>query len=574
MVALTEKTEKRLTIQTVEIAQETTAIRSLDWDRDRFDIEFGLQNGTTYNSFLIRGEKIALVDTSHEKFRQLYFDTLTGLINPKEIDYLIVSHTEPDHSGLVKDLLQMAPDITVVASKVAIQFLENLVHQPFKRQIVKNGDRLDLGNGHEFEFVIAPNLHWPDTIFSFDHKTQILFTCDAFGMHYCSDSTFDKDLKTIEADFKYYYECLMGPNARSVLSALKRMEELKSIAMIATGHGPLLSHHVEELVGRYRTWSKTQTKAETTIGIFYVSEYGYSDRLAQAIANGIGKTNVTVEIVDLGSEIDLQELRELVGRCAGLVVGLPPASGAANIQAALSTILGSTKEKQAIGIFETGGGDDEPIDPLLSKFRNLGLTTVFPAIRIKETPTDNIYKLCEEAGTDLGQWVTRDRSIKAMKSLGADLDKALGRLSGGLYIITAKKGDVSSAMLASWVAQASFKPLGFSIAVAKDRAIESLMQVGDRFVLNVLEEGSFQPLMKHFLKRFAPGADRFEGVKTQPAENGAPILTDALAYMECEVVSRMDCGDHWAVYSTVYAGRVSQPDALTAVHHRKVGNHY
>ncbi|MEH1827427.1 MAG: diflavin flavoprotein [Nostoc sp.] len=574
MVALTEKTEKRLTIQTVEIAQDTTAIRSLDWDRDRFDIEFGLQNGTTYNSFLIRGEQTALVDTSHEKFRQLYFDTLTGLINPKEIDYLIISHTEPDHSGLVKDLLQMAPEITVVGSKVAIQFLEDLVHQPFKRRIVKNGDRLYLGNGHEFEFVIAPNLHWPDTIFSFDHKTKTLYTCDAFGLHYCSDSTFDENLAAIEEDFHYYYDCLMGPNARSVLSALKRMAELKTIDMIATGHGPLLSHNVEELVGRYRSWSQTQTKPETVIGIFYVSEYGYSDRLAQAIANGIGKTGVTVEIVDLGSEVDLQELRELVSRCAGLIVGLPPASGAATIQAALSTVLGSAKEKQAIGVFETGGGDDEPIDPLVSKFRNLGLTTVFPAIRIKETPTENTYKLCEEAGTDLAQWVTRDRTIKAMKSLGADLDKALGRISGGLYIITAKKGDVSSAMLASWVAQASFKPLGFSIAVAKDRAIESLMQVGDRFVLNILEEGNFQPLMKHFLKRFAPGADRFEGVRTQPAENGAPILNDALAYMECEVTSRMDCGDHWAVYSTVYAGRVSKPEALTAVHHRKVGNHY
>ena len=148
MVLLTEKLKKRLTINTIDISENTTAIRSLDWDRDRFDIEFGLQNGTTYNSFLIRGEKISLVDTSHEKFRQLYFDTLTGLINPQDIDYLIVSHTEPDHSGLVKDLLQLAPNITVVASKVAIQFLEDLVHQPFKRKIVKNSDRLDLGNGH------------------------------------------------------------------------------------------------------------------------------------------------------------------------------------------------------------------------------------------------------------------------------------------------------------------------------------------------------------------------------------------------------------------------------------------
>ncbi|MUG97806.1 MBL fold metallo-hydrolase [Scytonema sp. UIC 10036] len=574
MVALTEKTNKRLTMQVVDIASDTTAIRSLDWDRDRFDIEFGLQNGTTYNSFLIRGEQTALVDTSHEKFRQLFLDTLKGLVNPADISYLIISHTEPDHSGLVKDVLQLAPDITVVGSKVAIQFLENLVHQPFKRQIVKNGDRLDLGNGHELEFVIAPNLHWPDTIFTFDHKTQTLFTCDAFGLHYCSDSTYDEDLKAIEADFEYYYECLMAPNARSVLSALKRMAELEKISLIATGHGPLLYHNVEELTGRYRNWSQTQTKAETTVGVFYISDYGYSYRLAQAIALGITKTGVAVELVDLRAVGDLVELRELVSRCAGIVIGMPPVSDATQIQGALSTILGSVNEKQALGIFESGGGDDEPIDPLLSKFRNLGLTTAFPAIRIKQTPVENTYKLCEEAGTDLGQWVTRDRSIKQMKSLGADLDKALGRISGGLYIITAKKGDVSSAMLASWVSQASFKPIGITIAVAKDRAIESLMQVGDKFVLNVLEEGNYQRLMKHFLKRFAPGADRFEGVKTQPAENGSPILTEALAYMECEVVSRMDGDDHWIVYSTVYAGRVSKTEALTAVHHRKVGNHY
>ncbi|MBD2772858.1 diflavin flavoprotein [Iningainema tapete] len=573
MVALTEKTKKRLTIQTADIAAETTTIRSLDWDRDRFDIEFGLQNGTTYNSFLIRGEQTALVDTSHEKFRQLYLDTLTNLINPEEIDYLIISHTEPDHSGLVKDILQLAPEITVVGSKVAIQFLENMVHQPFKRKIVKNGDRLDLGKGHELEFVIAPNLHWPDTMFSFDHKTQTLFTCDAFGLHYCSDSTFDEDLKAIEADFEFYYECLMAPNAKSVLSALKRMAELEKIDMIATGHGPLLYHNVEELTARYRTWSQTQAKAETTVGIFYVSDYGYSNRLAQAIASGITKTGVAVEMADLRFAVDLQELRELVGRCNGIVIGMYPANGV-GAQAAIDTVLGSAKEKQAIGIFESGGENDEPVDPLLNKFRSLGLTPAFAPIKIKETPGENIFKQCEEAGTDLAQWVTRDRSIKQMKSLGADLDKALGRISGGLYIITAKKGDVSSAMLASWVSQASFKPLGVSIAVAKDRAIESLMQVGDRFVLNVLEEGKYQNLMKHFLKRFAPGADRFEGVRTQPAENGAPILADALAYIECEVASRMDAGDHWIVFSTVYAGKVSKPDALTAVHHRKVGNHY
>jgi flavorubredoxin/flavin reductase (DIM6/NTAB) family NADH-FMN oxidoreductase RutF len=572
MVLLTEKTEKRLTMQTGEIAPDTTTIRSLDWDRDRFDIEFGLQNGTTYNSFLIRGEKTALVDTSHEKFRQLYLDTLKGQINPAEIDYLIISHTEPDHSGLVKDVLQLAPQVTVVGSKVAIQFLEDFVHQPFERLIVKNGDKLDLGNGHVLEFVNAPNLHWPDTIFTYDAGTQVMFTCDAFGLHYCSDSTFDEDLRAIEPDYRFYYDCLMAPNARSVLSAMKRMDQLGEVTMIANGHGPLLRHNVTELVGRYRKWSQAQAKAETSVVVFYVSDYGYSDRLSQAVARGITKTGVGVEMIDLKTA-DPQEVQEMVGRAAGMAIGMPPASSKI-AAAAVGTVLAAAKSKQAVGIFESYGGDDEPIDPLMNQFRNLGLKEGFPAIRVKDTPTEATYQLCEEAGTDMGQLLTRDRDIKQRKALGSDLDKALGRISGGLYIITATKGDIKGAMLASWVSQASFQPLGLTIAVAKDRAIESLMHVGDRFVLNVLEEGNYQGLMKHFLKRFPPGADRFAGVKTQAAENGSPILTDALAYMECHVVSRMELTDHWIVYATVDNGRVSKPDALTAVHHRKVGNYY
>ena len=578
MVSLTHSLQDirppaRLTVQAAKIARDSTAIRCLDWDRDRFDIEFELQNGTTYNSFLICGDKIALVDTSHRKFEALYFDCLCNLINPAAIDYLIVNHTEPDHSGLVRDLLEIAPHITVVGSKVAIQFLQNQVHRSFDCQMVKSGDHLDLGQGHMLEFVSAPNLHWPDTIFTYDSDTRVLYTCDVFGMHYCDDALYDEAPQLLEADFQYYYDCLMGPNARSVLGALKRMDAL-SVDLVATGHGPLLQHHRHDWIERYRIWSESQSKAEPFVAVFYVDGYGHSDRIAHAIAQGLHKTGIDVELADI-QDIDSHDVRELASTAAGLVVGMPPQTAeSSSLHPVLSTILAAANSKQAIGLFETGGGHDEPIYPLRNQFQELGLTEAFVPIVIKAIPSKVTDKLCEEAGTDLGQWLNRDRTQKQAKFTDSDLDHALGRISSGLYLLAARKGDVTSAMLASWVIQASFQPLGVAIAVAKDRAIESLLHIGDTFVLNVLEDTNYQRLMKHFLKRFPPGADRFEGIATYNATNGSPILAEALAYLECTVTSRLEASDHWIIYCTTRTGRVAHTDGLTAVHHRKAGNHY
>jgi flavorubredoxin/flavin reductase (DIM6/NTAB) family NADH-FMN oxidoreductase RutF len=570
-----EPGQKRLSMQVAQIAEDTTTIRSLDWDRDRFDIEFGLQNGTTYNSFIIRGEKTALVDTSHAKFRELYIAALTGEIDPATIDYIVVSHTEPDHSGLIKDVLAIAPKAVVVGAKVAIAFLEDLIHAPFERQIVKSGDQLDLGNGHVLEFLNAPNLHWPDTIFTFDYKTSILYTCDAFGAHFCNEDTFDSDLEALSPDFRFYYECLMAPNARSVVSAMNRMDKLPAISTIATGHGPLLRHNLPVLTGRYREWSQQKSDAETLVAVFYVSDYGYSDRISQAIARGISKTGVGVEMVDLRSA-DAQDVNEIVSRSTGVIIGMPPSTGKGSeeTRAAVATILAGVNKQKTFGLFESYGGDDEPIDTLQTNLQDLELKVAFEPIRVKDTPGEALYQLCEETGTDLGQELAQTKKIKQIKALDSDLQKALGRISSGLYIITATKGDVQSAMLASWITQASFEPLGFTVAVAKDRAIESLMKVGDTFVLNILEEGNHLPLMKHFLKRFPPGSDRFAGVRTRPANNKSPILADALAYLECEVSSRMELSDHWLVYCTVEDGKVAKEEALTAIHHRKVGNYY
>eukprot|EP00252_Welwitschia_mirabilis_P022772 TRINITY_DN6258_c0_g1_i1.p1 TRINITY_DN6258_c0_g1~~TRINITY_DN6258_c0_g1_i1.p1 ORF type:complete len:630 (+),score=94.98 TRINITY_DN6258_c0_g1_i1:67-1956(+) len=563
---------KRLQTQISSIASDITCIRSLDWDRDRFDIEFGLQNGTTYNSYIINADKLTIIDASHEKFKGLYLSAIKEKIDPSSIQYIIVNHTEPDHSGLIPDLLDLAPNATVVGSKTCIMFLQNLVLRPFKSLVVKGGSTLDLGNGRLLEFIMAPNLHWPDTMFTLDQESGILFTCDAFGMHYCSDLVFDEDLCAIEPHYRFYYDCLMRPNSRSVISAIKRISD-KDFRMVATGHGPLLRYNIAELLNRYEAWSKQALEKQlVTVALLYVSDYGYSDRLCQTLARGLTKTNTGVDMMDLNA-IDTQEMVERVGRCAAAVIMAPPSTGPAN--KALSTLYAALKPKQLVLIAESYGGDDEPVDTIAQRFISLGVPLPLQPLRIKETPHEGIYQQYEEAGTDLGQLLSQKKSIQAKKeAMPSNVAKAIARISGGLYVVTAVKGSSKGAMVASWVSQASFKPLGITIAVAKDRAIESLMQVGDTFVLNCLEDGNFAPLMKHFLKRFPPGADRFEGVKWTSATNLSPILIDSVAYLECKVVSRMETNDHWITYSHVTNGDVAKPEGRTAAHHRKVGNYY
>ncbi|KAG2499462.1 hypothetical protein HYH03_002409 [Edaphochlamys debaryana] len=567
---------KRLQTQTLPIAEDTVTIRSLDWDRDRFDIEFGLENGTTYNSFLIYGaDKTALVETSHEKFHGLYLDALKEELakSGRSVDAIICSHTEPDHSGLVPAVLDLFPEATVYGSKVCIAFLQGLTHRPFKSQAVKGGDTLDLGGGHVLEFVMAPNLHWPDTMFSIDHGTGVIYTCDAFGMHYCSEQPFDADIKAIMPHYRFYYDCLMKPNAKSVTTALRKIKDW-NYSLVANGHGPLLRYNVSELVGDYGRWSAALAKGPVSVAVLYASDYGFSDRLSQTLAKGITKAGVQTDMLDLLSA-DPQEVVAVVGRSKGLVLMTPPRDSA-DARTSLAALSSALKPGTKVVIAESFGGRDEPVDTLASSLVDVGAELLAPPLRLKDMPAQATYQLFEEEGTDLAQALTAKESIARKKAaMGPEVAKALARLSSGLYVVTAQHNNARSAMVASWVSQASFEPLGLTIAVAKDRAIESLMQVGDSFVLNCLGEDGYAPLLKHFLQRFGPGADRFAGVEWFPApRTNCPVLQQGIAYMECKVVSRLETPDHWVTYCEVIEGNVSDPNARTAVHRRKVANYY
>jgi flavin reductase (DIM6/NTAB) family NADH-FMN oxidoreductase RutF len=247
------------------------------------------------------------------------------------------------------------------------------------------------------------------------------------------------------------------------------------------------------------------------------------------------------------------------------------------VQTALGTVLSSAAKTKLVGVFGSYGWSGEAVDEIESKLQDAGYRFGFDTIRVKFKPTDFTLQQCKEAGTDFAQALKKAKKIRTPRQGVSDsqidrTEQAVGRIVGSLCVVAAKRGDVTSAMLASWVSQVSFNPPGLTIAVAKDRTIESLLHTGDNFVLNILKEG--MNLRRHFLKSFAPGEDRFAGLVTQDAENGCPILSEALSYLECTVQSRIDCGDHWVIYAIVNNGKVLEPAGMTAVYHRKSGSHY
>ncbi|MBZ8178539.1 diflavin flavoprotein [Oscillatoria salina] len=569
-------------VQVLPIAAQTTVMRSRTWDRLKFEIEYALKKGTTANSFLIQAEKTALFDPPGESFTEIFVTAFKERIDPKTIDYLILGHVNPNRGVTIKALLEIAPQITFVCSNPGTRSLRQIIpDQELNIKVIKADETLDLGGGHLLEFITTPNPRFPDQLCTYDPHTEILFTDKLFGAHVCSDQIFDEGWQTYREDRRYYFDCLMAPHARQVETALEKLSDYPA-RLYATGHGPLVRYGLTELTVAYKQWAAQQKAQDLSVALLYASAYGNTATVAQAIARGITKAGVGVESINC-EFADPEEIKAAVEKSAGFIIGSPTISGHAPtpIQTALGIVLSTADKNKLAAVFGSFGWSGEAIDLLESKLKDGGYRFGFETIRVKFKPDDKTLKYCEEAGTDFAQALkkAKKRASVAQKrpvsdSQAARTEQAVGRIVGSLCVVTTQQEELSSAMLASWVSQATFNPPGLTVAVAKERAIESLLHTGNKFVLNVLEEGKHIGLMKHFLKPFSPGEDRFEGVEIDTAENGCPVLKDALAYLECRVDNRMECGDHWLVYAVAEQGEVFSTDAVTAVHHRKSGSHY
>lgn len=560
-------------VQIATLAQDTTILRSRTWERLKFEIEYSRQRGTTSNSYLIQSDKTALIDPPGESFTQLYLEELSQKINLQRIDYIILSHVNTNRMATVKAILDRVDTIKIICSRPgAISLKETYPEWENRIEGVKE-DTLDLGQGHELQFIAIPTPRWADGMAIYDPLTRILYTDKLFGAHICDDALYDEDWKSLQDDRNYYFECLHAPQAKQVESAIEKLAQY-SARIYAVGHGPLVRYSLSRVKFYYQDWCEQQQTKELSVALIYASAYGNTTILASAIAQGLVQQDVSVYSINCEFATP-EEIQTAVKNCDGFIIGSPTLAGhpPTQIQTALGIILSTATKGKIAGVFGSYGWSGEAVDLLETKLKDANFTLGFPSIRVKFTPTSAILQQCEDAGAEFAQAL---RKLKKQRTVREGMtsaqsnrtEQAVGRIVGSLCVISTKRGETHHGVLTSFVSQASFHPPGLMLSIGEGQEADIMIQAGQKFVLNILREG--RTLRRYFATTVTTD-NPFAKLETEVADNGCLILKDALAYLQCTVVDRIVSGDRWLVYATVDRGDLLDNTGVTAVLHRKSG---
>lgn len=402
-------------MKSLEVKKDIYWVGALDPNLRVFDIIMYTPFGTTYNSYVVKGsEKTAVIETVKVEFFDEYIERLNSLgIDISKIDYIVVNHTEPDHAGSVAKLLELSPNAKVIGSTSALKFLTKITNRPFEGIPAKDGDSVSLGN-KTLKFISAPLLHWPDSNYTYLEEDHLLFTCDSFGSHYCSEAMYN-DLNPNEDDYmealRYYYDCIMGPFKPYVLKAIAKIEKLP-IDMICTGHGPILRKDPWKIVELYRQWSTPVVRdtEDTKITISYVSAYGYTAQLANKIAEGIKSVgNFQVKIYNV-IEHDKNEILADIIDSEGILFGSPTINGdllepIRDLLTKLNPLVHGGKVAAGFGSY---GWTGEAVPNIENRLKELRMK-IQPGLRVVFKPSDEELQQAFDFGVEFANKLNKGK---------------------------------------------------------------------------------------------------------------------------------------------------------------------
>ncbi|WP_163338822.1 anaerobic nitric oxide reductase flavorubredoxin [Desulfopila sp. IMCC35008] len=377
-------------------------VGKIDWELRKFHgDEYSTHKGSSYNSYLIEEEKVALIDTVWTPFANEYVENLKQHIDLEKIDYVIACHAENDHSGALPELMRHIPDVPIYCTKNGIKSLQGLYHQDWNFQVVKTGDKLSLGS-KDLIFVEAPMLHWPDSMFVYLTGDEILFSNDGFGQHYASEHMFNDlvDQNELMAECIKYYANILTPFSPMVTKKINEVLGFNlPLDMICTSHGIIWRDNPAQIVEHYLKWADSYQENQVTL--LYDTMWDSTRIMAEQIAAGIREADstVTVKLYNL-AKTDKNDVITEVFKSKAILVGSPTVNNGILVAVAglIEEIKGLKFKNKKAAAFGSYGWSGEAAKIISERLVDSGFEVVDEGLRLTWAPDEESKKRCKEYG--------------------------------------------------------------------------------------------------------------------------------------------------------------------------------
>ncbi len=530
---------------------------------DLFEGHYHVPNGIAYNSYVILDDKVAVMDTVDRNFTHEWLDNLEKVLNGRRPDYLVVQHMEPDHSANIEAFLKTYPDATLVSSSKAFVMMKNFFGKELTEHqlTVAEGDTLSLGS-HEFHFVAAPMVHWPEVLMTYESTEKVLFSADGFGKFGALDVQEDWD-----DEARRYYIGIVGKYGAQVQNVLKKAATLE-INTICPLHGPVLSENLGKYLSLYDTWSSYRPETEGVL-IAYTSVYGNTKKAVELLADKLRAKGCPKVVVRDLARTDMAKSISEAFRYSKLVLATTTYN--ADIFPYMREFLEGLKERnfqnRTVALIENGSWAPMAARVMKSilegsKALNYAQHSVKMMSGLSQENRDEIEALSDE----LCQEYLAQQEETANKN---DLT-ALFNIGYGLYVVTSNDGAKDNGLIVNTVSQVTNTPNRIAVCINKTNYSHHVIKQTGIMNVNCLSVDAPFDVFKRFGFQSGRTADKFEGMTKLYSDNGLVFLPNYInSFFSLKVEDYVDLDTHGMFICSVTESRViSKRDTMTYTYYQ------
>ena len=534
-----------------------------------FENVYPIPNGVSYNAYLLLDEKTVLLDTVDRSIADLFFENVAHVLNGRKLDYVIVNHMEPDHCAVLQDLVLRYPEVKIVCNAKTVTMIRNFFTFDIdsRAMIVKEMDTLCTGR-HTFAFVMAPMVHWPEAMVSYDATTKTLFSADAFGTFGALNGNLYADEVNFKteylADARRYYTNIVGKYGTQVQALLKKAAAIE-IETICPLHGPVWRKDIAWFLDKYVHWATYQPE-ETAIVIAYASVYGNTENAANILAGMLADKGVrNVKVYDVSAT----HPSYIVSECfrASHLVFLSTTYNAGmfvNMENLVHDIVHHNLQNRTIALVENGSWAPTAAGLMRAEFQKLKNCTILDeGVSIRSSLKEDQLAQMEALADALVASMPAQKPVPAQeKPAGLVEQNAMFSLSYGLFVLTARDGAKDNGCIINTVTQLTDSPKRISIAVNKANLTHDMIVKTGEFNVSVLSNDAPFALFQHYGFQSGRNTDKFAGVQGMArSTNGIyyiPYCTSA--FLSAKVTQTVEFETH-----TLFIADVTEAKLLSNV---------